>query len=456
MPDKQLLINGFLIAIVFITSIAELAAYPIDGYLRTGIKRLLLLQKQHTGEMKGKKLISGALQSQEALHLNLYGSHRGKDLHDLPEIDPELDKALDELFPGRLSGYSVALMDISPGRPVRYAARQEERQYQPGSVGKLAVLTAFFCELSNIYPDDFEKRVELLKNRRVLAGPWALSDHHRVTVFDIENSSYNRRQVTAKDVFTLYEWIDYMLSVSNNGAASIVWREAILMREFGADYPTLTQETADNYFKTTNRKFLSDQAENVVNEPLRALNITTDEWRLGTLFTRGASGIIPPQGGSTGTPKGLMKWMLALERGNIVDPASSLEMKRLMYMTDRRIRYGSNKELKDAAIYFKSGSFYKCDRNRDPNCKPYAGNVYNYMNSVAIVERPDETVYMIALMTNVLNKNSAYDHNRLAGKVDELFIEQGDCDLSDKQVQFEIKESSNEEEEEGLIEGEID
>jgi len=435
---------------------AEIAAYPIDGYLKTGIRRLLLLQKKHTGEMKGKKLILGALQSQEALHLNLYGTIRGSRLHGLPAIDPELDQSLEALFPGRLSGYSVALMDISPGRPVRYAARQEEKQYQPGSVGKLAVLTAFFCELSNIYPDDFEKRTTLLKNRKVLAGKWALSDHHTITDFDVEHSSYRRRKVTEKDVFSLYEWIDYMVSVSNNGAASIVWREAILMREFGPDYPTLTQAAADDYFKNTNRKVLSDQAENVVNEPLRALDITTDEWRLGTLFTRGASGIVPPQGGSTGTPAGLMKWMLALERGNVIDPASSLEMKRLLYMTDRRIRYGASSKLKDAAIYFKSGSLYKCDRNRDPNCKPYAGNVYNYMNSVAIVERPDETVYMIALMTNVLNKNSAYDHNRLAGKIDELFIEQGDCDPSKKQVQFETKKESAEAEEEGSVEGEED
>lgn len=32
------------------------------------------------------------------------------------------------------------------------------------------------------------------------------------------------------------------------------------------------------------------------------------------------------------------------------------------------------------------------------------GNKDNYMNSVAVVERPDKRIYMVALMTNVLKK----------------------------------------------------
>ena len=51
--------------------------------------------------------------------------------------------------------------------------------------------------------------------------------------------------------FSLYEWTDHMLSVSNNGAAAVVWREAILMRVFGSQYPYLSEEQAEEYFKTT-------------------------------------------------------------------------------------------------------------------------------------------------------------------------------------------------------------
>ena len=115
-----------------------------------------------------------------------------------------------------------------------------------------------------------------------------------------------------------------------------------------------------------------------------------------------------------------MKFLIQLEQGNVVDEASSLEMKRLMYMTDRRIRYAQSPALKEAAVYFKSGSLYKCDRSNGEACGKYMGNVTNFMNSVIIVEHPDNCRYMVVLMTNVLRKNSASDHMYLAGNIDKL------------------------------------
>jgi len=403
------------------TALIELAAYPIDGYLLTGIRRLLYSQKVESEEIKDKKAIPGATKKVEDIQLNLYGTERSTNLHELPEIDPELQRELLKLFPRLDASYSLALMEITPGKPVRYAAHQEERGYQPGSVGKLAVLTAIFCELENLFPDSFEKRRALLKNRMITGGAFAVYDHHTVPIFDAKTNKRIKRKVTQKDVFSLYEWIDHMVSVSNNGAAAVVWREAILMRAFNEKYLTVEPTEVDSFFKETNKKELADLAIHVVHEPLRSLGITKDEWRLGKMFTGGASSIVPPKGGSIGTPRALMKWFLALERGHINDPETSLEMKRLLYMTDRRIRYGGDKSLRNSGLYFKSGSLYKCDRTKDPNCKKYAGNVYNYMNSVAIVERPDSTVYMVALMTNVLERNSAWDHRVLAGKIDGLF-----------------------------------
>ena len=415
--QKSIILLFFFLSV----SIFELAAYPIDGYFTTGIRRLLYLQKVESGEIKGKKVIPGARKTMEEVQLNLYGTAQGNMLHELPAIDPELQEELEKIFPRLDASYSLALMEITPGKPVRYAGHKENKGYQPGSVGKLAVLTAIFCELENIYPNSFEKRRELLKNRMITGGDFAVYDHHTVPIFDPATNKRVKRRVTQKDVFSLYEWIDHMVSVSNNGAAAVVWREAILMRAFNEQYLTIQQTEIDSFFKESNRKELADLAVHVVHEPLRSLGITDEEWRLGTMFTRGASAIVPPKGGSIGTPRALMKWMLALERGNINDPQTSLEMKRLLYMTDRRIRYGGEKSLRKSGLYFKSGSLYKCNREKDPNCKKYAGNVYNYMNSVAIVERPDSTVYMVALMTNVLERNSAWDHRVLAGKVDALF-----------------------------------
>ena len=252
-------------------------------------------------------------------------------------------------------------------------------------------------------------------------GKWAVYDEHTVPFFDPETQKFFKRQVQENDVFSLYEWADHMLSVSNNGAASVVWREAILMRVFGQDYLTLTEEKANEYFAKTPKSELADIAVSVVNEPLRGLGIEEDEWRLGTLFTRGATGIIPGKGGSLGSPYGLMKFLVAIENGKLIDPASSLEVKRLMYMTDRRIRYAAAPALTNAAVYFKSGSLYKCKEEEGYQCGKYKGNVYNYMNSVAIVERPDSTVYLVALMSNVLKKNSNVDHNALGTRVDAIF-----------------------------------
>ncbi|MEZ5040477.1 MAG: serine hydrolase [Saprospiraceae bacterium] len=409
-----------LVFLFLIGGYAETMAYPIDGYLLTGIRRLLRLELIQKGEIKDTPLILGAQKSINDIKLNLYQTAKGDSLQQLPVVDPDLQKTLNAFFPNLHESYSIALMDITPNKPIRYASRQEMRGFQPGSVGKLAVITSLFCELETLFPDSFEQRRQLLKTRMVKAGKWGVYDEHTVPFYDPETRKLVKRQVTEKDIFSLYEWADHMLSVSNNGAASIVWREAILMRVFGAKYLTLTEPEAEAYFSSTPKAELSDIAISVVNEPLRSLGIEEDEWRLGTMFTRGATGIIPGKGGSLGTPQGLMKWMVALERGMITDYSTSLEIKRLMYMTDRRIRYAGNASLKEAAVYFKSGSLYKCKPEEGYQCAKYMGNVENYMNSVAIIEQPDSTTYFVALMTNVLKKNSNIDHSALAAKVDQL------------------------------------
>lgn len=394
--------------------------YPIDGYERTGIKRLKRLELIKSGEIvETSKLPAGAMKSYMDIKLNLI-SKKEDSLVCFLKVDPNFQKDINALFKGLDKSYSLIVIDISDPEHPRFAKRNETAGYQPGSVGKLAVLTALFTELANIYPDDFEKRLDLLRNKSVKAGVWGLTDEHTVPIYNIETKKLVKRQVIASDVFTLFEWADHMLSVSNNGAASIVWREVMLMHAFGKDYPDLTLEEAESYFKNTPKKELTDLGNNVVNLPLRTLEISPDEWRLGSFFTKGANTYVGDKGGSIGTPIGLMKFLIQLEQGNIVDEASSLEMKRLMYMTDRRIRYAQSPSLKEAAVYFKSGSLYKCDRTKGETCGKYMGNIDNFMNSVAIVEHPNNCTYMVALMTNVLRKNSATDHMMLAASIDKI------------------------------------
>jgi len=414
---KFLLIFSILI---ICSAFTTLHYYPIDGYSHTGIKRLKRLELIKSGELKDvSKLPAGAMKSYLDIKLNLLPKENDS-VECYLKVNDKFQKDINNLFRGLDKSYSLAVLDISDINHVRYAQRNEKAGYQPGSVGKLAVLTGLFTQLAKIYPNDFEKRLDLLRNKSVKSGVWGLTDEHTIPIYNIETQKLVKRQVIASDVFTLFEWADHMLSVSNNGAASIVWREVLLMEAFGDKYPNLTQEETDAYFKNTPRKELTDIGNDVVNLPLRNLGITSDEWRLGSFFTKGANTYVGDKGGSIGTTIGLMKFLVQLEQGNVVDPQSSLEMKRLMYMTDRRIRYAQSPALKDAAVYFKSGSLYKCDRSKGEACGKYMGNVQNFMNSVAIVEHPNNCNYMVVLMTNVLRKNSATDHMMLAASIDKI------------------------------------
>jgi hypothetical protein len=92
-------------------------------------------------------------------------------------------------------------------------------------------------------------------------------------------------------------------------------------------------------------------------------------------------------------------------------------------VTERRIRYASSPALTDAAVYFKSGSLYECSKEPGSHCGQYMGNVKNYMNSIAIVEYPAgdrKLYYMVTLISNVLRKNSAAEHQALAGRLHKL------------------------------------
>lgn len=403
------------LTLLTITTFLLTLVYPIDGYNTTGIKRLYRLHKMEKDSIDNKRIPNGAYLKLADIKLNLLSRKRDS-LNSILQEDPEFSRAIARITPG--GNYSLAVLDITNPDSLRYASHRENVGYQPGSVGKIAVLNGFFNELAEVYPDNFELRTGLMCNKRVKSRYWGTGDHHTVPIYDIESDKLVKRQVVASDEFSLYEWADHMVSVSNNGAASVLYRETMLLDAFGRDYANLTEEQSENYFVETDRDSLTSQANRVVNQPLRELGITEDDWRLGGMFTRPAGKYVGREGGSIGTPKGLMKFLVALEQGNVIDEKSSLEMKRLLYMTDRRIRYAQASKLDDAAVYFKSGSFYKCDREKNPNCASYAGNVFNYMNSVIIVEQPNGTKYIVCLMTNVLNKNSAGAHLYLAQSID--------------------------------------
>jgi len=411
-------IKIWLIGLLMFSMQMESMAYPWDGFSLTGIRRLYYLQLIMNEMVKEKKPVPGAQKTLDQIHLNLMNA-KGDSLIVFPLADPGLQKSIAALFPSMDESYSVCVMDITPNKPVRYAYRQEKRGFMPGSVAKLAVVAGLFAELEKLYPDSFEQRQELLKNRMVRAGKWANYDEHTVPIYTLKTEKLVKKVVEENDTCSLYEWADHMISVSNNAAASIVWKEAILMRAYGPNYPPSPEQEA-MFFKETPKSQLREMAMDVVNEPLRKLGITKEEFTLGSMFTRDAKAMVPGDGGTIASPYGLMKYLIAMERGQIVDSVSSLEIKRLMYSTDRRIRYAASNALDNAAVYYKSGSLYKCKKEEGFACKKYMGNIDNYMNSVVIVEQPDGAVYMVTLMSNVLRKNSANDHFALASQIDKI------------------------------------
>lgn len=396
-------------------------AYPIDGYEYTGIERLKYLYEVHLDSAQSVQLKEGALLGLQDINLNLSDVKDG-----FPKEDKVLKEKLNAIFRYLEPQYSVSVMDITDINNIRYAGLKESVGYQPGSVAKIIAGITLFNEIHRVYGDDWGEIRGLLYTRHVRGNRFVHADHHTIPIYDILNQKYYKRIAKEEDLFSLYEWLDHMFSKSSNAAASVVMREALLIHLLDNQYECATQAEMDDLIQNTDRRVLSAIMEEITNCALEDIGIEHDEFRVGGLFTSGAEHYIPRKGGSIGTTKGLMKFMWALEKGKVINHDISLELKRLMYLTDRRIRYAASSSLNDAAVFFKSGSLYSFKPETGFVKKKYAGNRYNYMNSVAIVEKPASLgghKYMVALMSNVLRKNSVGEHYALAKKIDALIAE---------------------------------
>lgn len=291
----------------------------------------------------------------------------------------------------------------------------------PGSVGKLLVALALFQALADIYPHDESRRWAILRDTRVTADEFVLSDSHTVRRWDREQQTLVRRPLAPGDRGTLLEFVDWMLSASSNSAAAAVMKEGMLLQAFGESYP-VPEETGRRYFGETPRAALSAALARFVEAPVARNGLDPALLRQGSFFT--ATGKRKVQGTSSHmTTRELMRFMLKLEQGRLVDEFSSREIKRLLYSTERRIRYASSPALFSSAVYFKSGSLFGCRPEPGFVCRPYAGNVRNFMNSAVIVEHPAaerRIHYIVTLTSNVLRRNSAVDHQSLATRIQRM------------------------------------
>jgi hypothetical protein len=312
-------------------------------------------------------------------------------------------------------------VDVSDPENPRYGEIRGSYRANPGSVGKLMVALAVFQALADLYPDDVAARLAVLKNSMVTADEFILTDSHAIPLWDTGNPAIQYRRLQIGDRANLWTYLDWMLSASSNAAASMVMRELMLIVHFGKGYPVDSAQ-AKTFFQKTPKQELADLLSRALVEPVGRNGLNTEELRQGSFFTARGKQIVPGTS-SHATPRELMRFLVRLEQGRIVDEASSREIKRLLYMTQRRIRFASSPALVDAAVYFKSGSLFRCEPEPGYACRQYEGTAENMMNSVAIVETPagnHRLHYLVAVMSNVLRKNSAVEHQILATRLHRL------------------------------------
>jgi len=417
MMRLQGLMQGLFAACVLAASGGPVRAYPIDGYTDTGIARLEGYRLAREGKVTGNRLQPGAWLTTAQVQLRL----QQQPDFTLPEPDERLTRRVVGLLGKAAENYSISVLDLSDPDHPRYAEHKPLTRRNPGSVGKLMVALAVFQTLADLYPDDIDARIRVLKNTQVTADDFIRSDHHKVPFWKPEINRMPRRRLQAGDTANLWSYLDWMLSASSNAAASTVIEQLLLLRHFGIDYP-VSEERKQAFFRDTSREALHTLLLDSLLTPVTRNGLDVENLRQGSFFTAEGKHRVPGTN-SVCTTRELMHYLVRMEQGRLVDAWSSLQIKRLMYMTQWRIRYASSPALNRAAVYFKSGSLYRCKPEPGYECLKYMGNKLNLMNSVAIVESPagdPQLYYLVTLTSNVLKKNSAVDHQTLATRLHAL------------------------------------
>ncbi len=412
------------IVVMLTAAAAVVVAYPIDGYQDTGIRRLDFYRLAQAGEIpRGRRQPLGGTLTVQQVDIRATDAPG-----QLPTPDAALSAKLTAVLGDDAAGYGIALIDFTDSRRPRYAEHNAGFKDNIGSVGKLLVATALFHELARAWPDDTGQRLRVLRETEVIADDFIHYDHHKVPIWHPGSRELQHRAQQVGDRGTLFEYLDWMMSASANSAASMLMKHLIALRHFGSEYP-VSQPRFERFFEQYRYHERGDLIDAALREPLAAIGIADDQLRQGSFFTR--TGKQQVRGKlSWGTPRALAQFVYQLERGKVVDEFSSREIKRMMYMTQKRIRYASHPALLDSAVYFKSGSLYNCRPEPNFVCKKYAGNKRNLLTSVAIIETPAHQPvkhYAVAVLSNVLRKNSAYEHQQLAGRIHAMMMQEGNA-----------------------------
>jgi hypothetical protein len=394
----------------------ESAAYPLDGYSETDIHRLEAYYRAKEILLERGSLQPGSLLPLEDVQLGL----ADRPGFELPAPDPEFTNEIRAFLGADEGGYGIAVLDISDPDKPRYAEIAGGRAQNPGSVGKIVIGLGWFQAMADLYPA-VDDRVRLLKDTQITADSFIYKDSHIVPIWKPGDPSVQKRPLQEGDQANLYTFMDWMLSASSNAGAREVLSELMTFRHYGAEYPVSAEKKAA-YFDETPKAQLSNELKEALQGPLKRNGLDPQKLRQGKFFTRAGKGKVDGPS-SVSTPRELMRFAMLMEQGKLVDAWSSREFKRLLYLTDKRIRYASHPALATSAVYYKSGSLYSCKAEAGFTCEKYMGNRVNFLNSLAIVETNEggrRLHYIVALLSNVLRKNSAVEHQTLAMRIHRL------------------------------------
>ncbi len=260
---------------------STLVAWPVDGYPDTGIRRLEEQRLIATGEIKGTPQPPGGLWPTEKVDIRLVGQGD----FELPSPDVALTEEIVDLLGDKADRYGVAVLDLTdPNQPV-YAEYRGDYRQNVGSVGKILAALGFFQALADTYPTDLPKREKILFDTVVTADRFPQSDHHKIRLFDVETRTLTRRPMEIGDQGNLWEILDWTLSVSSNSAAAMTMRDAMLLRQFGTDYP-IPDERITPFFDSTPAAEKTRLFQSTFWEPVTRNGMSLDQIRQGSFFTR--------------------------------------------------------------------------------------------------------------------------------------------------------------------------
>ncbi|MDH3948884.1 MAG: serine hydrolase, partial [Gammaproteobacteria bacterium] len=332
-------ISCYLLFIPLLLNAAIAYAYPLDGDDHTGITRLEGYRLVQEGKIRGLHLKKGARLKTEQVDLRLQANATLT----LPAVDPQFQEDVLAWLGINADKYTISVLDLTQPNQPQYAEHNAHQEFSPGSVGKLMVAMALFQELADLYPDDHVAREQILRNSMIVADKFIRYDEHDVPFWNVERQQLIHRPLQEGDTANLWTYLDWMLSASSNAAASMVMKQLLLLKHFGKRYPVPESE-ANTFYQNTSKAQLGRVLAEVMQRGVNGSGLNTNRLRQGKFFTREGKRRVPGLR-SYATPRELMRFLLHLEQGKVVDTFSSREIKRLMYITQKRIRCASHPAL---------------------------------------------------------------------------------------------------------------